>query len=269
MKAVVKRIGNEIAVSCTPYRQRPKKRKPKDPDKERTPQAIAAAKSRIHEIVTCNDWEWTVTLEFSPKVLRAFGGDDMAIQKMKQWFANLKKRAPGFENLAWLLVPEPYIDRRKKLHLHGFLRGIPQRDLSLWQNVKGRKPAMILAKIKEGRKVYTWPVYMQKFGFCLLECIDGADIFKWERYVKKSLVGARHYRASGQHLYYCSRGLQRAEIVVKGNLAACGERYIQANAEKAYAHHSEPGQPIYGYTYILDDNAALTQKIKKIIIGEE
>lgn len=270
MKATVKRVGNKISVSCTPYRQKAKSRGPKNPNNERTSQSISAAKRAIHEIVLCNDWEYMVTLEFSPKVVKQMGGSDTIIKMILQWFRNIKKRDRRYKDLKWLLVPEPYTDRRKKLHLHGFLSGVPYSELIEWSNVKGRKPAAVRAKIKEGRKVYTWPVYRQKFGFCLLACAGSAeDVYRWGQYVKKSLVDARHYRASGQHLYYGSRGLSKAEVLAQGDISACGAQYIKAIAEKSYAHRMAPGEHIYGRTYILDADVVQTQKIEKIISKQE
>lgn len=274
MKAIVKRIGDEIAVSCTAHRQKAKSRKPKNPTNERTSQSIATTKSRINEIVACNDWEWTATFEFSPKTLRGLGGDDEALKKLKQWFANLKKRVPGFENLAGLVVPEPHSDRRRKLHLHGFLSGIPSSALIAWSNMRGRKPATIRARLKAGDAVYNWPAYQDKFGFCLLVKADGGGNAKdsksrWKNYIIKSLQDSARYQKSGQSLYYCSRGLRWAEVVVQGNISAAGAEYVKGRAEKSYAHRIEAGQPIYGYTYILNDNVAQTQKIKQMIIAEE
>lgn len=273
MKAVVKRIGNEIAVSCTVHRQQAKIRKPKNPSNERTSQSIAAAKSRINEIVECNDWQWTATFEFSPKTLRALGGDDTAIKKVKQWFANLKKRVPEFEHLSWLVVPEPHSDRRRKLHLHGFLSGIPSSALIVWSKIRGRKPAAIRARLKAGDAVYNWPAYQNKFGFCLLVKVNGVDNAKnsknkWKNYITKSLQDSARYQKSGQSLYYCSRGLHRAEVVATGYISAMAEKCIRASAEKSYSHRTAPGKPIYGHTYILADNAAQAQKIKQTIIGE-
>ena len=273
MKVTVKKVGDEIAVSCTPHRQQAKIRKPKNPSNERTSQSISAAKSRISEIVACNDWQWTATFEFSPKILRALGGDDTAIKKVKQWFANLKKRVPGFENLGWLVVPEPHSDRRRKLHLHGFLSGIPSSALIAWSNMRGRKPAAIRARLKAGDAVYNWTTYQDKFGFCLLVKVNGVDDAKdskskWKNYITKSLQDSARYQKSGQSLYYCSRGLQRAEVVTKGNITTAAEEYVKSHAKKTYAHRAEPGAPIYGYTYIFNDNADQTQKIEKIIIHE-
>lgn len=267
MKVTVKKVGDEIAVSCTPHRQQAKVRKPKNPSNERTSQSISAAKRAIHEIALCNDWEYAVTLEFSPKVVKRMGNSDAIIRTILQWFRNLKKRDCRYKDLEWLLVPEPYTDRRKKLHLHGFLCGLPATMLSAWSQIKGRKPASIRAKIKAGKAVFCWPEYQKKYGFCLLDAVGSPEAKgKFEYYIKKSLVDARRYRGSGQHLYFCSRGLRRAEIVSKGHLSVYGEQYIKANAEKSYAHRIAPGEPIYGYTYLFDDNVVPTQEIKNIIM---
>ena len=274
MKGIVKKIGDEITVSCTPHRRKAKKRKPKNPDNERTPQSISAAKKRIHELTVCNDWEYMVTLEFSPKLIKLLGGGEAAIQKAKQWFANLKKRTKGFENFAWLLVPEPHTDRRKKLHLHGFIAGIPETELIEWSKMKGRKPASVRARIKAGDTVYNWPGYQQKFGFCMLTEVGGGDgnskdrKNRWALYITKSLREAAQYRKSGQGLYFCSRGLERAEVVAAGTITAAAEEYVKANADKSYAHTAGPNEPIYGYTYVMNDDALRTQKIINLIDDE-
>lgn len=269
MKVTVKKVGNEIYVSCTPNRKKPITRKPKNPSNERTSQSISTAKRAMHEIALCNDWDYAVTLEFSPKVVKRMGNSDAIIKTILQWFRNLKKRDCRYENLEWLLVPEPYTDHRKKLHLHGFLRGLPETVLSSWSQIKGRKPASIRAKIKAGKTVFCWLEYQKKYGFCLIEGVGSPEAKGvFEHYIKKSLVDACSYRGSGQHLYFCSRGLRRAEVVATGYISATAEKCIKANAEKSYSHRTAPGEPIYGHTYILDDNAAQAQKIKQTIIGE-
>jgi hypothetical protein len=75
-------------------------------------------------------------------------------------------------------------------------------------------------KVKRGDLVYNWLPYLKKFGFCDLEPVRSHEaVSKYmTKYISKSLDNS--VRELGAHMYYCSRGLNRAKQIKKGTMFA-------------------------------------------------
>lgn len=75
-------------------------------------------------------------------------------------------------------------------------------------------------KVKKGDVVYNWLPYAKKFGFCDLEPIRNAEaVSKYMmKYINKNLASS--VKDLNAHLYYHSRGLNKAELIKKGVMAA-------------------------------------------------
>jgi hypothetical protein len=73
-------------------------------------------------------------------------------------------------------------------------------------------------KVKKGDVVYNWVAYVTKFGFCGLEPIGSHEaVSKYvTKYINKSLASS--VTELNAHMYYVSRGLQRAEFIKSGVL---------------------------------------------------
>lgn len=110
------------------------------------------------------------------------------------------RRCPSEDKVRYLLVPEMHKDGA--WHMHGFLRGIRESDLYVNQN-----------------GYLSWRQYEQKFGFMSMARIKGdRGIEKLCSYAMKYMskeIGSS-VTALGSHLYYCSKGLQTAQLVYKG-----------------------------------------------------
>ena len=171
---------------------------------------IQRAKNAIFEYAFCNPWDWFFTGTLDPKKydrsdLEKFHKD------LTQWFRDYGKK----HNLQikFLLVPELHTDGIS-WHIHGFLRGLPKEHLE--QFVVGDVMGKALAdKVKKGDVVYNWLPYAIKFGFCDLEPIRNAEaVSKYiMKYINKNL--ATSVKELNAHLYYHSRGLNKAEVIKK------------------------------------------------------
>lgn len=176
---------------------------------------ILRAKSKIFELAFCNHWDWffTGTLD---KTKYDRTDLDKYHKDLTQWFRDYKKKT-GIQ-IAFLLIPELHSDG-KSWHMHGFLRGIPIEHLVQFRI--GDKMGKALAdKVQKGDAVFNWPAYSKKFGFCDLEPIKNHEaVSKYvTKYVSKSLAeGVTELNA---HMYYHSRGLNEAEVIKKGSMAA-------------------------------------------------
>lgn len=171
---------------------------------------IQRAKNAIFEYAFCNPWDWFFTGTLDPKKydrtnLEKFHKD------LTKWFSNYG-RIHNVQ-IKFLLVPELHTDGIS-WHIHGFLRGLPKEHLK--QFVVGDVMGKALAeKVKKGDLVYNWLPYAKKFGFCDLEPIRNAEaVSKYiMKYINKNL--AMSVKELNAHLYYHSRGLNKAEVIKK------------------------------------------------------
>lgn len=176
---------------------------------------IQRAKSLIFEYAFCNPWDWffTGTLDskkYDRSNLEKFHSDLTAWFKSYSRYHNLK--------IKFLLVPELHSDG-VSWHIHGFLRGLPIEHLHQFVvgDVMGRALA---AKVQKGDVVFNWPAYQNKFGFCDLEPIRNPEaVSKYiMKYINKNLASS--VKELNAHLYYHSRGLNKAQVIKKGAMAA-------------------------------------------------
>lgn len=105
----------------------------------------------------------------------------------------------------------------KSWHFHGLLEGLPKEHLEEFK--EGQKiPIKILLELKKGNQIYNWKAYQKAFGFVTIsEIRNGIAVSKYiTKYVSKSLDNTSiDFR---KHLYYCSQGLKRAELIYEGQL---------------------------------------------------
>ena len=175
---------------------------------------IQRAKKVIFEYAFCNPWDWFFTGTLDPKKYDRTNLDKFH-KDLTKWFSNYGRIYNV--SIKFLLVPERHLDGIS-WHIHGFLRGLPEDHLK--QFVVGDVMGKALAeKVKKGDVVYNWLPYAQKFGFCDLEPIRNAEaVSKYMmKYINKNLASS--VKDLNAHLYYHSRGLNKAEVIKKGVMA--------------------------------------------------
>lgn len=176
---------------------------------------IRRAKNAIFEYAFCNPWDWFFTGTLDPKKYDRTNLDKFH-KDLTDWL-----REYGRYNkikIKFLLVPEQHSDGIS-WHIHGFLRGLPKEHLK--QFVVGDVMGKALAdKVKRGDVVYNWLPYAKKFGFCDLEPIKNPEaVSKYmTKYINKNLASS--VKDLNAHLYYHSRGLNKAQVIKKGTMVA-------------------------------------------------
>ncbi len=182
---------------------------------EKTDESISRTRSRIFELAYCNSWQWFFTATLDPK--KYVRSDLTMFHKiLTQWLRNYNKKYNL--NIKFILIPELHSDG-VSWHIHGLLFGLPVEYLK--QFILGEKMSVKLAeKVKNGELLYNWLPYAEKFGFCDLEPIRSHEaVSKYiTKYISKSLENS--VKDLNAHMYYCSRGLNRAEIIKKGTMSA-------------------------------------------------
>lgn len=165
----------------------------KKPDKEAEKLAnnISRAKSLIFEYAFCNQWDYFITLTISP--------DKYDRYNLAAYVKDLGKFLNNYNTnhhskIQYILIPEQHEDGA--WHMHGLISGILPKHLII--NEHG---------------YLDWPMYANKFGFCSLDTLHNHEaVSKYiTKYVTKELL-SRDY---GQRTYYCSKGLQRAELLFR------------------------------------------------------
>ena len=180
---------------------------------EKMEESISRTKSKIFEIAFCNPWDWFFTGTLDPAKYDRTDLDDYH-KKLTQWIRNYNRKHNI--KIKFLFVPELHSDG-KSWHIHGFLYGLPVEHLKQFQigDIMGKGLAY---KVKKGDTVYNWLPYANKFGFCDLEPIRNHEaVSKYiTKYISKNLASS--VQELNAHLYYASRGLNRAETVKKGTM---------------------------------------------------
>lgn len=177
-------------------------------------ESIIRAKNTIFELAFCNQWQYFFTGTLNPNKydrtdLKKFHKD------LTQWIVNQNKKLNC--KIDYLFIPELHTDG-KSWHIHGFINGLPPNELK--QFVVGDTMGKTLAdKVLKGDTVFNWLSYSNKFGFCDLEPIKNAEaVSKYiTKYINKNL--ANSVTELNAHLYYHSRGLNKAITIKKGSMS--------------------------------------------------
>jgi len=99
--------------------------------------------------------------------------------------------------------------------MHGLIKGINSDELKAF-TLKDKIPSKIKNLIKQGRTIYNWVPYNDKFGWVTVEEIQNQEaVSKYiTKYIRKD-VGVS-VNEKNKKTYYCSRGLKKSEVIKKG-----------------------------------------------------
>jgi len=186
-------------------------------------ESISRTKSKILEYGMCNNWDFFVTLTIDgSKVdrydLRAY------YKKFSQFLRNYNKN--NNLNIKYLFIPEKHKDGA--WHMHGFISGLSEDHLLI--NHYG---------------YYDWIEYKKRFGYISLDKLKNKDKASSyiTKYISKDLVNC--VDSLNAKMYYCSKGLKKAEIIKKGRISAnihpdYSNDYVEVkfvdNADKALSY---------------------------------
>ena len=184
------------AIRCKGFEIETKRRNRGTANNEKLENNIIRAKAKIFELSYCNSWDMFMTLTLDPKKY-----DRKNLQKyhrdLSQWIQNYNKKH-GL-NIKYLLIPEQHKDGA--WHMHGLIMGLPKEHL-----------------ITNKNGYLDWEEYKQKFGWCSIDNIKNHEAVSRyiTKYISKDLADG--IRAINAHMYYCSKGLQRAIEIKRGTM---------------------------------------------------
>ena len=163
---------------------------------------LARAKSTVQEYALCNSWDWWCTFTIDKEkhdrydldaIMRAFG----------EWIHNYNRKRPEYK-VKYVVVPEKHKDGA--WHFHGFIKGIRHADLYVNEN-----------------GYMSWKQYEKKFGYISMSQIE--DLDKASSYILKYMTkdSERNVTELNKHLYYASKGLERATELYRGSAEYVGD----------------------------------------------
>jgi hypothetical protein len=192
----------------------PRKRHYKPENIRKLKESISRTRSTVFSLCLCNDFDLFITLTVSAAKCDRYDLEAYA-KKLRKWLNNYNSRTGA--NVQYILIPEQHKDGA--WHIHGLIKGLPESHLKLFR------------KTEDGRTRYTWPAYEAAFGWGSLERIRDKE--KCAGYISKYITKQVENTTikKHDHLYYCSKGLKRGEVVYKGEI----RQAITPDYESEYA----------------------------------
>lgn len=176
---------------------------------EKLTNSLSRTKNRIFELALCNPWEWFATLTLSPE---KYDRQDLEKYRkdLSQFVRDYRKKTG--HQVKYLLIPEHHQDG--SWHMHGFFMGLPAEKLRAFTSNE-HLPYHILKRLAEGRGVYTWEAYANKFGFANFEAIRNQEAAS--RYITKYITKEAMHTITelNAHAFFASKGLQSSVVAWK------------------------------------------------------
>lgn len=175
-------------------------------------ESLSRSRSKVYELAFCNPWVHFVTLTLNGEKQNRYDLD-VIVHRLTKWLNNLNFREQI--GIRYLLIPEPHKD--DAWHFHGLMMGIPEPFLKPF-SLSDIIPKHIKNLLQDGRIIYNFPLYQEKFGWVTVEKIyNNESAAKYiTKYITKELMESKI--ALNHHVYYASQGLQRAEIICRAQL---------------------------------------------------
>lgn len=213
-------------------------------DADKSDGSLSRTRSAIWELAICNPWDYFVTLTLDPERRDRYDLNLIAKQ-LGKFINNYNFRTDAA--VKYLLIPEHHRDGA--IHFHGLLSGLPPSHLAAFK-LSDKIPARMKSMLREGRQLYDWPAYAKSFGFTSLETIRSPErcAAYMTKYITKELGKASV--ALNHHLYYCSKGLKRAEVLYRGAMVRSFESPDFANDYVRIKQFSDVSEAM---SYFCDD----------------
>ncbi|MEG1267763.1 MAG: hypothetical protein RSD35_00790 [Oscillospiraceae bacterium] len=253
-KVIVKEVGDKLKVSHTAEKSKKKEHKKKSTNEaveKHSATSCANSKRNLLELLACNDFEYFFTLTFPPKTAKEHSADEL-VKMVRERFADMREQVDGFENIKYVIVPEPHTDRRKEIHIHGAMLGVNEKGFGDFRNIKGRKTRYITARLKQGKKALYCPYLESYFGFNLFEPIENKDALGV--YLSKFFKEAPYWKDATKRLFYASQGLNRPVEIAKGTLKSANSTdTLAALSQRHYKHRSADTGTCFGESFVIDN----------------
>lgn len=184
---------------------------------------VSRAKKTVYELAYLNRWDYFITITISPQAEKVNRYNLTSCKKrLLRLFNNYKNYY--FEDFKYLLLPEQHEDGA--WHFHGFLH-LDQSHV-----------------VKNGHGYLDFPYLSEKLGFVSMDFIKNKEAAAkyCTKYMSKDLEVS--VRGCHEHMYYCSKGLNRP---------ICVRQYCDIDLEKICILWDYSGESGYKCTKMTHD----------------
>lgn len=172
---------------------------------EKSDPALSRARRMVFEKALCNSWDYFFTGTLDEKKY-----DRHNLVKFHSDLTDFIKyrRSVYGSDIRFLFVPEKHKDGA--WHVHGLIAGVPPAALCRFTRTFFVENGLKVNYKLMRSNYLCWIDFFHKFGFCSLASIQSVLGVSYyiTKYISKDLNSRRG--DVGEHLYYCSRGLNTA-----------------------------------------------------------
>jgi hypothetical protein len=161
----------------------------------------------------CNEWEYFCTFTLNGEYQKR-DNIDVFRKKFTAWLKNYNARNNC--TIQYIFIPEKHKDGIN-WHGHGAIMGLPVEHLTAFKLTENI-PRRLKTLIKQGREIYNWNAYTDKFGFVSLERIQSHEATA--KYVTKYIAKSMNETdiEVNKRMFYASQGLKRADVIHEGEV---------------------------------------------------
>lgn len=189
--------------------------------------------NNVYDIARCNDWEWFVTLTFSPNKADRYNYDVVS-KKLKNWLDRVRRTS---KDLKYIIVPELHKDGA--FHFHGLFSNCEFEFID-----SGKKD-------KKGNKVYNISSY--RLGWTTATKVKNTNAAN--KYIAKYLNKDLFKATTERKRYWASRNVDLPEVL---------ERVEHNVSEKIKSLETSPkliSKQVKEYTYTNADDEEFTNEV--------
>ena len=201
----------------------------------RLPENLCRARTTVRNLILCNPFQYFCTFTFDPAKIDRMNLEG-CMKRLTKLFMHYRERyAPSFR---YIVIPEFHKDGA--VHFHGMLSGFRSGDLvvpdKIYKRIR-RAGGEKLELVPNTRRYVDWPYYSQKLGF--FSCSAVRDQEACAIYVSKYITKDLAQLPKGIKSYYCSKGLERPELVFDCDDVPCAFRPVLETKYCALAYLPE------------------------------
>ena len=160
--------------------------------------------NRVRDLILANpEFQYFGTMTFDKKKVKSRKDAVELHRALKRFFQYL--------GIKFILIPERHKDG--SIHFHGVFDSSIEPFLVLFVIGESRMSAFMVEAIKNGRVLYNFPKYQERFGFCDFELIQNKQAISnyVSKYIIKGFLEPQNRIFS--HRFFASKGLNRPSIV--------------------------------------------------------
>lgn len=160
--------------------------------------------NRVRDLILSNsDFVYFGTMTFDKKKVKSRKDAVVLHRALKRFFQYL--------GIKFILIPERHKDG--SIHFHGVFGKSIEPYLKLFVIGESRMSSFMVKAIKNGRILYDFPKYQERFGFCDFELIQNRQAISnyVSKYIIKGFLEPQNRIFS--HRFFASKGLNRPSVI--------------------------------------------------------